>query len=41
VDKQNLAKELVKLSTSADGVVERVITKVDTKNAAKQILNTL
>jgi peroxiredoxin Q/BCP len=25
----------------ADGVVERVITKVDTKNAAKQILNTL
>lgn len=24
-----------------DGVVERVITKVDTKNAAKQILNTL
>lgn len=25
----------------ADGIVERVITKVDTKNAAKQILNTL
>jgi peroxiredoxin Q/BCP len=25
----------------AGGVVERVITKVDTKNAAKQILNTL
>ena len=25
----------------ADGVVERVITKVDTKNAAKQILSTL
>ena len=25
----------------ADGRVERVITKVDTKNAAKQILNTL
>ena len=25
----------------ADGIIERVITKVDTKNAAKQILNTL
>ena len=25
----------------ADGIVERVITKVDTKNAAKQILSTL
>ncbi len=25
----------------ADGIVERVITKVDTKNAAQQILNTL
>jgi peroxiredoxin Q/BCP len=25
----------------ADGVIERVITKVDTKNAAKQILSTL
>jgi peroxiredoxin Q/BCP len=24
----------------ADGVVERVITKVDTKNAARQILDT-
>ena len=26
---------------SPDGIIERVITKVDTKNAAKQILNTL